>query len=181
MYLFSSSVAVFLSWSQQLISGHERLLDISFIICFIEIFFFSFCFWRSPKIFSLSENPAILGCIAASGLLRKAASLAFTKHKRSTLTSDIIGCLGERYWFFKYWSFFIRESTKHFFWAFIYLLLSTVWRISALHLNLQNTRVGLAFHYTLMSVRNFNRCSCSLLFQYCSSQWLLWLWKITTQ
>ncbi|CAN6993239.1 unnamed protein product, partial [Brassica oleracea var. botrytis] len=67
--ILSGSVAVFLSWSQQLISGHE----------------------------SLSENPAILGCIAASGLLRKAASLAFTKHKRSTLTSDIIGCLGERY------------------------------------------------------------------------------------
>ncbi|XP_048602417.1 ATP-dependent (S)-NAD(P)H-hydrate dehydratase isoform X2 [Brassica napus] len=65
--ILSGSVAVFLSWSQQLISGHE----------------------------SLSENPAILGCIAASGLLRKATSLAFTKHKRSTLTSDIIECLGE--------------------------------------------------------------------------------------
>ncbi|CDY66931.1 BnaAnng23250D [Brassica napus] len=45
--------------------------------------------------FSPSESPAILGCIAASGLLRKAAALAFTKHKRSTLTSDIIECLGE--------------------------------------------------------------------------------------
>ncbi|KAF8077477.1 hypothetical protein N665_1034s0016 [Sinapis alba] len=67
VYLVSSSVAVFLSWAQQLKSGHE----------------------------SLSENPAILGSIAASGLLRKAASLAFTKHKRSTLTSDIIECLGE--------------------------------------------------------------------------------------
>ncbi|KAJ0230270.1 ATP-dependent [Hirschfeldia incana] len=65
--ILSGSVAVFLSWAQQLISGHE----------------------------SLSENPAILGSIAASGLLRKAASLAFAKHKRSTLTSDIIECLGE--------------------------------------------------------------------------------------
>ncbi|CAN6811758.1 unnamed protein product [Brassica oleracea var. botrytis] len=65
--ILSGSVAVFLSWAQQLKSGPE-----------------------SP-----SESPAILGCIAASGLLRKAASLAFTKHKRSTLTSDIIECLGE--------------------------------------------------------------------------------------
>ncbi|EOA19516.1 hypothetical protein CARUB_v10002409mg [Capsella rubella] len=65
--ILSGGVAVFLSWAQQLKSGPE-----------------------SP-----SENPAILGCIAASGLLRKAASLAFTKHKRSTLTSDIIECLGE--------------------------------------------------------------------------------------
>ncbi|XP_010492965.1 PREDICTED: ATP-dependent (S)-NAD(P)H-hydrate dehydratase-like [Camelina sativa] len=65
--ILSGSVAVFLSWAQQLKQDPE-----------------------SP-----SENPAILGCIAASGLLRKAASLAFTKHKRSTLTSDIIECLGE--------------------------------------------------------------------------------------
>jgi ATP-dependent NAD(P)H-hydrate dehydratase len=74
MDLVSYSVAVFLSWAQQLKSDPE-----------------------SP-----SENPAILGCIAASGLLRKAASLAFTKHKRSTLTSDIIECLGERYGFLSY-------------------------------------------------------------------------------
>ncbi|CAN6806259.1 unnamed protein product [Brassica oleracea] len=65
--LISNGEIVFLSWAQQLKSGLE-----------------------SP-----SENPAILGCIAASGLLRKAAALAFTKHKRSTLTSDIIECLGE--------------------------------------------------------------------------------------
>ncbi|KFK26158.1 hypothetical protein AALP_AA8G210800 [Arabis alpina] len=65
--ILSGGVAVFLSWAQQLKSSPE-----------------------SPF-----ENPAILGCIAASGLLRKAASLAFTKHKRSTLTSDIIECLGE--------------------------------------------------------------------------------------
>ncbi|CAN8300602.1 unnamed protein product [Cochlearia groenlandica] len=71
--ILSGSVAVFLSWAQQLKSCPERL-DTSFI---------------HP------ENPAILGCIAASGLMRKAASLAFTKHKRSTLTSNIIECLGE--------------------------------------------------------------------------------------
>ncbi|CAF1697918.1 unnamed protein product [Brassica napus] len=69
--LISNGEMVFLSWARQLKSGLE-----------------------SP-----SENPAILGCIAASGLLRKAAALAFTKHKRSTLTSDIIECLGERYEF----------------------------------------------------------------------------------
>ncbi|CAG7879589.1 unnamed protein product [Brassica rapa] len=67
--ILSGGVAVFLSWAQQLKSDPE-----------------------SP-----SESPAILGCMAASGLLRKAASLAFTKHKRSTLTSDIIECLGKRY------------------------------------------------------------------------------------
>ncbi|CAH8271588.1 unnamed protein product [Arabidopsis lyrata] len=65
--ILSGGVAVFWSWARQLKSDPE-----------------------SP-----AENPAILGCIAASGLLRKAASLAFTKHKRSTLTSDIIECLGE--------------------------------------------------------------------------------------
>ncbi|XP_018472713.1 ATP-dependent (S)-NAD(P)H-hydrate dehydratase isoform X5 [Raphanus sativus] len=68
--ILSGGVAVFLSWAQQLKSDPERN-------------------------FSPSESPAILGCIAASGLLRKAAALAFTKHKRSTLTSDIIECLGE--------------------------------------------------------------------------------------
>ncbi|KAL0672997.1 hypothetical protein Bca4012_000978 [Brassica carinata] len=65
--ILSRGVAVFLSWAKQL----------------------------KPDPGSPSESPAILGCIAASGLLRKAAALAFTKHKRSTLTSDIIECLGE--------------------------------------------------------------------------------------
>ncbi|WZZ38645.1 hypothetical protein YC2023_034904 [Brassica napus] len=65
--ILSGGVAVFLSWAKQL----------------------------KPDPGSHSESPAILGCIAASGLLRKAASLAFKKHKRSTLTGDIIECLGE--------------------------------------------------------------------------------------
>ncbi|TXG71964.1 hypothetical protein EZV62_000543 [Acer yangbiense] len=39
-------------------------------------------------------NPTVLGCIAASALLRKAASHAFENKKRSTLTSNIIECLG---------------------------------------------------------------------------------------
>ncbi|CAM8915100.1 unnamed protein product [Rhodiola kirilowii] len=41
-------------------------------------------------------NPAVLGCIAGSALMRKAASLAFHSKKRSTLTTDIIEYLGER-------------------------------------------------------------------------------------
>ncbi|XP_038987020.1 ATP-dependent (S)-NAD(P)H-hydrate dehydratase-like, partial [Phoenix dactylifera] len=43
--------------------------------------------------FSLS-NPMVLGCIAASALLRKSAALAFASKKRATLTTDIIECLG---------------------------------------------------------------------------------------
>ncbi|XP_034200020.1 ATP-dependent (S)-NAD(P)H-hydrate dehydratase isoform X3 [Prunus dulcis] len=41
-----------------------------------------------------SKNPATLGCIAGSALMRKAASLAFDNKKRSTLTTDIIEYLG---------------------------------------------------------------------------------------
>lgn len=41
-----------------------------------------------------SLNPMVLGSIAGSALLRKAASLAFEKNRRSTLTADIIKCLG---------------------------------------------------------------------------------------
>lgn len=43
-----------------------------------------------------SRNPTMLGCIAGSTLMRKAASLAFENKKRSTLTTDIIECLGRR-------------------------------------------------------------------------------------
>lgn len=42
------------------------------------------------------KNPAVLGCIAGSALMRKAASLAFSNKKRSTVTGDIIECLGKR-------------------------------------------------------------------------------------
>ncbi|XP_019058750.1 PREDICTED: ATP-dependent (S)-NAD(P)H-hydrate dehydratase isoform X2 [Tarenaya hassleriana] len=71
--ILSGSVAVFLSWARQLSSPSEA----------------------KETVGSSSENPAISGCVAASGLLRKAALLAFEKKKRSTLTSDIIDCLGE--------------------------------------------------------------------------------------
>ncbi|KAM7488697.1 hypothetical protein LguiB_026181 [Lonicera macranthoides] len=39
-------------------------------------------------------RPTMLGCIAGSVLMRKAASYAFENNKRSTLTGDIIECLG---------------------------------------------------------------------------------------
>lgn len=42
-----------------------------------------------------SLNPMVLGSVSGSALLRKAASLAFQKKKRATLTGDIIECLGE--------------------------------------------------------------------------------------
>lgn len=41
-----------------------------------------------------ASSPMVLGCIAGSALLRRAASLAFSDKKRATLTSDIIECLG---------------------------------------------------------------------------------------
>ncbi|KAM7485638.1 hypothetical protein LguiA_001647 [Lonicera macranthoides] len=41
-----------------------------------------------------SVRPTMLGCIAGSVLMRKAASYAFENNKRSTLTGDIIECLG---------------------------------------------------------------------------------------
>ncbi|CAN1193157.1 ATP-dependent (S)-NAD(P)H-hydrate dehydratase [Linum perenne] len=69
--ILSGSVAVFLSWARQQILGGEGPLSVS------------------------PTNPAILGCIAGSALLRRAASLAFENRKRSTLTSDIIECLGK--------------------------------------------------------------------------------------
>ncbi|XP_022979515.1 ATP-dependent (S)-NAD(P)H-hydrate dehydratase [Cucurbita maxima] len=64
--ILSGSVAVFVSWARQqglVIDGNLA---------------------TSPK------NPTVLGCIAGSALLRKAASLAFENKKRSTLTTDII-------------------------------------------------------------------------------------------
>lgn len=66
-------MAVFVSWARRLILGPDgELMNIS------------------PR------NPTVLGCIAGSALLRKAASLAFNDKKRSTLTGDIIECLGIR-------------------------------------------------------------------------------------
>ncbi|KAL2339156.1 hypothetical protein Fmac_013602 [Flemingia macrophylla] len=65
------SVAVFLSWARQHILAANSNINLS------------------------CKNPTILGCIAGSALLRKAASLAFLNNKRSTVTGDIIECLGK--------------------------------------------------------------------------------------
>ncbi|KAK5840978.1 ATP-dependent (S)-NAD (P)H-hydrate dehydratase [Gossypium arboreum] len=69
--ILSGSVAVFLSWARQCNSAAERESTIS------------------------RTNPTVLGCIAGSALLRKAAALAFEHKKRSTLTTDIIEHLGQ--------------------------------------------------------------------------------------
>ncbi|KAI8011567.1 ATP-dependent (S)-NAD(P)H-hydrate dehydratase [Camellia lanceoleosa] len=65
--ILSGSVAVFVSWARQYISSGKG---------------------------ESAMNPMILGCIAGSALMRKAASLAFENKRRSTLTGDIIECLG---------------------------------------------------------------------------------------
>lgn len=65
--ILSGSVAVFLSWAHRYISSAEG---------------------------KLTTSPTVAGCIAGSALMRKAAALAYEKKKRSTLTSDIIECLG---------------------------------------------------------------------------------------
>ncbi|XP_044980425.1 ATP-dependent (S)-NAD(P)H-hydrate dehydratase [Hordeum vulgare subsp. vulgare] len=68
--ILSGSVAVFSSWAWHFLSSNEQ-----------------------PK--ENSVNPMVLGCIAGSLLLRKAAALAFEKNKRSTVTTDIIEFLGQ--------------------------------------------------------------------------------------
>jgi ATP-dependent NAD(P)H-hydrate dehydratase len=68
--ILSGSVAVFLSWAR--LAARENSSN-------------------SPV---NPVNPTVLGCIAGSVLLRKSASLAFENKKRSTLTTDIIECLG---------------------------------------------------------------------------------------
>ncbi|XP_027330650.1 ATP-dependent (S)-NAD(P)H-hydrate dehydratase isoform X2 [Abrus precatorius] len=69
--ILSGSVAVFLSWARQHILAKDSNLNLS------------------------CKNPTVLGCIAGSAILRKAASLAFSEKKRSTVTGDIIECLGK--------------------------------------------------------------------------------------
>ncbi|XP_051128079.1 ATP-dependent (S)-NAD(P)H-hydrate dehydratase [Andrographis paniculata] len=63
--ILSGSVAVFTAWARQFASRSD-----------------------------LKASPTVLGCIAGSVLLRKAASLAFEAKGRSTLTTDIIEHLG---------------------------------------------------------------------------------------
>ncbi|KAL6970379.1 ATP-dependent NAD(P)H-hydrate dehydratase [Sarracenia purpurea var. burkii] len=65
--ILSGGVAVFVSWARQCISSAKG---------------------------ESAMNPTLLGAIAGSALMRKAASLAFENKRRSTLTGDIIECLG---------------------------------------------------------------------------------------
>ena len=44
----------------------------------------------------ISSNPTMVGALAGSLLCRKAAANAFSQHKRSTVTTNIIECLGQR-------------------------------------------------------------------------------------
>ncbi|XP_061347890.1 ATP-dependent (S)-NAD(P)H-hydrate dehydratase-like isoform X1 [Gastrolobium bilobum] len=69
--ILSGSVAVFLSWARQHVASTDPNSNLS------------------------CKNPAVLGCIAGSAMMRKAASLAFSHKKRSTVTGDIIECLGK--------------------------------------------------------------------------------------
>ncbi|XP_061345560.1 ATP-dependent (S)-NAD(P)H-hydrate dehydratase [Gastrolobium bilobum] len=69
--ILSGSVAVFLSWARQHILAADPISNPSY------------------------KNPTVLGCIAGSAILRKAAALAFSDKKRSTVTGDIIECLGK--------------------------------------------------------------------------------------
>ncbi|KAG0492190.1 hypothetical protein HPP92_005588 [Vanilla planifolia] len=68
--ILSGSVAVFSSWARQRLTLVEESYKLS------------------------NVNPMVLGSIAGSALLRKAASLAYANKKRSTLTTDIIDYLG---------------------------------------------------------------------------------------
>jgi ATP-dependent NAD(P)H-hydrate dehydratase len=69
-FTVGGSVAVFASWARHFLLTNE---------------------YPTEK----SVNPMMLGCIAGSLLLRKAASHAFEKNKRSTVTTDIIELLGK--------------------------------------------------------------------------------------
>lgn len=69
--ILSGSVALFSSWARHYISATTEEADEKSAL-----------------------NPMVLGSIAGSALLRRAASLAFEHKKRSTLTSDVIECLG---------------------------------------------------------------------------------------
>ncbi|CAK9139232.1 unnamed protein product [Ilex paraguariensis] len=55
-----------------------------------------FLYWARQRVAELEprSNPTMLGGIAGSILVRKAALLAFENKRRSTLTGDIIECLG---------------------------------------------------------------------------------------
>ncbi|XP_058757752.1 ATP-dependent (S)-NAD(P)H-hydrate dehydratase-like isoform X3 [Vicia villosa] len=69
--ILSGSVAVFLSWARQYIEAADQDSNLS------------------------CKNPTVLGSIAGAAIMRKAASIAFSNKKRSTVTGDIIESLGK--------------------------------------------------------------------------------------
>lgn len=74
-------------------------------------------------------NPTVMGCVAGSALLRKAASVSFQYKKRSTLTSDIIECLGKRLYLLVILVILLFLQMVQSFKSFAF---SAVWRISVL-------------------------------------------------
>lgn len=88
-------MAVFSSWARQFTLSNEqpqekRLFAESLFVTMDSAILINF-FLMQCRV-----NPMTLGCIAGSLLLRRAASLAFEKNKRSTVTTDIIEFLGKR-------------------------------------------------------------------------------------
>ncbi|CAI0466299.1 unnamed protein product [Linum tenue] len=71
--------------------GQGDILSGSFLLVLVLQYFY---LGHAKPFVAADRNPTVLGCIAGSALLRKAASLAFETRKRSTLTTDIIECLG---------------------------------------------------------------------------------------
>ncbi|KAH9606887.1 hypothetical protein KSS87_019721 [Heliosperma pusillum] len=69
IYFLAGNVAVFIAWARQ-------------------------CITRGEDMGTNPMNPTVLGCVAGSALLRKAASATFENKRRSTLTTDIIEYLG---------------------------------------------------------------------------------------
>ena len=98
------SDAVFLSWARQHISAAGPNSNLRF--ChnlnatrgMFSASGYSYCpifgYQLHPKLCHCCscKNLKVLGCIAGSVLVRKAASLAFLNKKRSTVTDDIIEC-----------------------------------------------------------------------------------------
>lgn len=99
-YFHWYSVAVFLSWARQhtVAADPNSNIRLAYIPHGLVFYYPSLNIsYTLHYIFCSScKNPTVLGCIAGSALMRKAASLAFSNKKRSTVTGDIIECLGKR-------------------------------------------------------------------------------------
>jgi hypothetical protein len=88
--------------------GQLSALDICILTCPVHItniacsVIIHHNIWKCKKVVSTDEklmnricsNPTMVGALAGSLLCRKAAANAFAQHKRSTVTGNIIECLG---------------------------------------------------------------------------------------